>query len=424
MARVGLDPDGRLTSLLVVPEATTAPASAEPAEPDWAPLLRATGVDAKTLVPVTPERTPPVFADRRTAWTGSWPGIPEIPLRIEAAAAGGRPVSLSIVLPWTRAEEAPAPQETPGSRARQILSGLWPFVVVVGAGIPALQNVRRGRGDRRGALRLALYLGAARMSMFLAAHHAAAPFEARLFFSHLAFSMLGGGLAYVFYLAIEPYARRLWPRILVSWVRVLEGRFRDPLVGRDLLIGCAAGALLALPQRLAIWIPAMLGAASERPLWSQWSLEPLRGTVPALVTFAAIHAQGLFEIIFPMTTVLIFRLVLRRTGPALVAATLVATILSWPDGGSIPDYLVGILFWFTIAWLVLFRAGLLAFAAMFSVYAVIDQIPLTPHPSPWYLGTMLLSLAFIVAPALYGFWTSRAGRPLFHDEVLEPTARR
>ena len=35
--------------------------------------------------------------------------------------------------------------------------------------------------------------------------------------------------------------RRRWPRTLLAWSRVLAGRFRDPLVGRELL----AGTLLA-----------------------------------------------------------------------------------------------------------------------------------------------------------------------------------
>jgi hypothetical protein len=32
----------------------------------------------------------------------------------------------------------------------------------------------------------------------------------------------------------------------------------------------------------------------------------------------------------------------------------------------------------------------------------------------------LLALTFVAAPALWGFWTSQAGRPLFRDEILEP----
>jgi len=423
MARVGLDPDGRLVSLLVVPDEHTEPGSTS-AEPDWEPLLRATGVDAKALAPVPPEWAPPVFADHRVAWTGSWPGKPEVPLRIEAAAAAGKPVSLRVVLPWTRPAEEPAPQGGFWNRAARLLSTVWFVVVIVAAAVVALRNVRRGRGDRRGALRLALYLGAARMSWFLGAHHIASPDELDQFIAHLSFAMQRVGLAYVFYLAVEPYARRLWPRMLVSWVRVLEGRFRDPLVGRELLIGSAAGALIALLGRLSSWIPATLGGAPALPDLSHWTLESLRGTVPAFVALAGIHTEQLLEIIFPVTTLLIFRLLLRRTWPAVMATSLLAMVLFFPDSGGAPGYAVGFALALTLSWLVLFRAGLLAFATMFCVTALVEQMPLTPHPAGWYLGAMLLALAVIVAPALYGFWTSQAGRPLFRDEVLEPTVPR
>ena len=35
---------------------------------------------------------------------------------------------------------------------------------------------------------------------------------------------------WLYYLALEPYVRRLWPQALISWSRVLAGRVRDPLV--------------------------------------------------------------------------------------------------------------------------------------------------------------------------------------------------
>ena len=262
------------------------------------------------------------------------------------------------------------------------------------------------------------------MTWFLGAHHVASPNEFDLFMNHLAFAMMRVGLAFVFYLAVEPYIRRLWPRMLVSWVRVLEGRFRDPLVGRDLLIGSAAGALTVLLAHVSTWITPMLGGTPDLPLVGEWSLEPLRGTVPTLVTFAGIHTQALLTIIFPVTTLLIFRLLLRRTWAACVASSLVGIVLFYPDSGSIPGYVVAILLWVAIFWLVLFRAGLLGLAAFFSVSFLIDQMPFTPHPAAWYLGATLLSLVCIVAPALYGFWISQAGRPLFRDEILGAPATR
>ena len=423
MARVSLDPDGRLVSLLVVPGELTDPES-PPADPDYGPLLRATGIDETTLAPVPPEWAPPVFADRRAAWTGSWPGRPEVPLRIEAASAAGRPVSLRIIEPWSRPAEEPAPPKGFWQHTSQMVDAYSYIAVVIVAGIVALRNVRRGRGDRRGALRLALYLGAVRMVWFLGAHHVASPAELQTFQGHLAYSMQRVGLVYLLYLAIEPYARRLWPGMLVSWVRVLEGRFRDPLVGRDLLAGCAAGAAVALLQRTQVWIPEVFGGTPALPAVDLWTLESLRGAVAALVSIAGIHTQKLLEIIFPITLLLIFRLLLRRTGLAIAAVTLVGMVLFYPESGSIPGYLVVVSLTATIWWLVLFRAGLLGLATLASVSELLHQLPLTPNPAGWYLGTVLLSLAVIVAPALYGFWTSQAGRPLFRDEILGPAAKR
>jgi serine/threonine-protein kinase len=422
MARVGLDSEGRLVSLLVVPrERTNAAASA--AEPDWGPLLRATGVDEKTLVQAPPEWAPPVFADRRAAWTGSWPGQSAHSLRIEAAAEAGRPVSLRVIEPWTRAAEQPAPAASSRPRASQFINALAFIVVVIAAGFVALRNVRRGRGDRRGALRLALYLGAVRMLWFLGAHHFASPDEVFLFQAHLSYAMQRVGLAYIFYLAIEPYARRIWPRMLVSWMRVLEGRFRDPLVGRDILLGSAAASLSALIDRLVVLAPSGPDGAAH-PVCTEWTLESLRGTLSTFVSIAGVHTQRLLEIIFPLTLLLIFRLLLRRTWAAIVAVSVIGLVLFYPSSGSVPAYIAGSCVSLFLVWFVLFRIGLLAFATMFTFSSLLAEMPLTPQPAGWYVGGMLLALAFIVGPALYGFWTAQAGRPLFRDELLEPVAGR
>jgi serine/threonine-protein kinase len=304
--------------------------------------------------------------------------------------------------------------------------GTFNFIgAIVTAAIVALRNVRRGRGDRRGALRFALFMGAMRMAWFLGAHHVASPEEADVLIDHLSFAMLRVGVAYVFYLALEPYARRLWPRMLVTWVRVLEGRFRDPQVGRDLLIGCAAGALITLSGRLAIWIPGAFGGVWSLPLWHAWGLETLRGPFAAFTAIIGIQTTtGLFSIIFPLTLLLVFRLVLRRTGPAAIAVSLLGVLMFFPETGSIPGYIVGFCLSTALFWFVLFRFGLLAFAAIFGVHWLLDQLPLTLQPPGWYLGSMLLARGLVAAPALWGFWTSQAGRPLFRDEILEPAPRR
>jgi hypothetical protein len=243
------------------------------------------------------------------------------------------------------------------------------------------------------------------------------------FIAHLSYAMQRVGLAYVFYLAIEPYARRLWPRILTSWVRVLEGRFADSLVGRDLLIGSVGGAAQALLGGLATWVPEKLGGPSALPVWTEWTFESLRGPVHAIVAVLGVHTQQLLEIVYPLTLLLILRLLLRRTDAAIAAVSLLALVIFYPDSGSIPGYLVGIGLAMVISWLVLVKAGLLGFAAMFLLNTSLRELPLMPRPAGWFTGVRLLLLAFVVAPALYGFWRSQAGRPLFGDELLG-TAKR
>jgi predicted Ser/Thr protein kinase len=420
MARVELDPEGRLISLSVVPgeRATQPPA----VDLDWDPLLRATGVDAGTVSPVAPEWAPPVFAERRAAWTASWAGRAEVPLRIEAAAAGGRPVFLRVIEPWTRPAEAPAPPEGLWRTASQFTNTITFIVVIVAAALVALRNVRRGRGDRRGALRLALYLGAMRMVWYLGAHHVASPKELEIFIAHLSYAMQRVGLAYVMYLAVEPYARRLWPRMLVSWVRALDGRFRDPLVGRDLLVGCAGAALSVLLSRLSAWTIAALGGSYELPSTSFWTYVALRGPVSALVAIVGIHTSELLSVMIPVTLLVIVRLLLRRNDLAVVVVSLVGLVIVYPGTGNITAYVLGFFCSVIIAWIALFRFGLLALATMTTVATLIEQMPLTLHPEGWYLGAMIMGLVAVATPALWGFWTSQAGRPLFRDTILEPAA--
>jgi serine/threonine-protein kinase len=413
MARVGLDPEGRLMSLRVVP-GEHLPETVATKEPDWTSLIQATGVDASTLQPAPPEWAPPSFAERRAAWTATWPGKPEIPVRIEAASVAGKPVSLRVVLPWMRPAESAPPAGGFWARASKLVDMVWFVIVLVVTAVVALRNVRAGRGDRRGALRFALYLGAVRMLWFLDAHHVAAVAERDLLIGHLSFSMQRVGLAYIFYLAIEPYARRIWPQMLVSWVRVLEGRFRDPLVARDLLLGAAGGALFALVTRLGQWIPELFGGVAATPLSDTWALEALRGGIPALVSVIGIHTQQMLEVAFPVGSLLIFRAILRNNLAAIIAVSILGVLLLYPVSGSpVPMFFV-LFLRLLIFWNLLFRAGFLALAAAFTVNVWLE-LPL--HPQGWYAGATVLALLAVSAPAVYGFWYSRGGKPLFGEAV-------
>ena len=60
--------------------------------------------------------------------------------------------------------------------------------------------------------------------------------------------------------------RRRWPWRMISWNRLLAGRFRDPMVGRDLLIGGVLGVFLTLMLQLGVVLPPLFGRPSPLPL--------------------------------------------------------------------------------------------------------------------------------------------------------------
>ena len=171
MTLVRLNPLGRLTQFIAVPPQVEKPAGAA-SSPDWAPLFSAAGLDPSKWPPAQPMWTPPVYSDARAAWTGSLAERPNIPMRIEAAAYRGKPVYFELIGPWTRPERMQPYQPTAGERAGLVIFIVLLLSMLVGGAMLARRNLRLGRGDRRGAFRLAAFVFAAwAVAWFFGAHH-------------------------------------------------------------------------------------------------------------------------------------------------------------------------------------------------------------------------------------------------------------
>ena len=136
----------------------------------------------------------------------------------------------------------------------------------------AVKNVRAHRTDRRGAFRIAaLGFGVELIVWVLTpAHSPDPPRELYRFFTGVAFSCFFGVLFGAAYLGLEPYVRRYWPRALVAWTRLVNGRFADPLVGRDVLIGITCGLLAAAVSFLYQVAPQTAGWPSPSAGCRRW----------------------------------------------------------------------------------------------------------------------------------------------------------
>jgi eukaryotic-like serine/threonine-protein kinase len=408
MALVRLDPSGRLTQVVVVPPSADDDRSA--AKPDWAVFLTRVGFDPSAWTAVAPERNPPVFADARAAWQGTWPNRPDLPMRLEAASLGGKPVYFEAIYPWSRPPQAMPSLLTAAERAPLVPIFLILAAMIVGALVFAQRNLRAGRGDRRGAFRLSVFVFAAMsLSWLFGERHVATLWEVGLLLAAISWALLTAAFCWVGYLAVEPFLRRRWPEVLVSWARLLAGEFRDPLVGRDVLIGCAVGCVQAAWGIGTLLAPEWLGLTPDLvPADFLGVAYSVQEAVPILVwRFAQSVMTGLAGVFL----LLLLRRVLRSQAAAIVVFT--AIVSAFAAAGA--EH-----FWIVFATaavmngifaLLIVRVGLLAAVAAFYVTGLFIFFPVTGSLRAWYAGAGVTAFIILAVVVLLAFTASLAGRP-------------
>lgn len=417
MTLVRLNPLGRLTQFVAVPPQVEKPAGAA-ASPDWAPLFSAAGFDPSKWTPSQPMWTPPVYSDVRAAWTGSLAERPDIPMRIEAAAYRGKPVYFELIGPWTPPERTQAYQPTAGERAFLVILFVLLVSMLVVSAILTRRNLRLGRGDRRGASRLAAFVFAAwGMAWFFGAHHVPDFAEFALFIEFLAWGLGWSCFVWVLYIALEPYVRRRWPVTLVSWSRVLAGGFRDPLVGRDVLTGCLWGAFVADLLRLMWFVPSWLGYPPPQPqlgpLWVFLGARTIIADISRNSRFSVLNALAFLFFLF------LFRALLRKEWAAAVAWVLFVSVFFSVGSEYVLLALVTTLILNVVTVFLMRRLGLLWLVAAFVFQSLLTNFPLTTQGSAWYAGLSLAGILLMAAIVLYAFYTSLAGQPLFGRKLFE-----
>ena len=423
MTLVELNPLGRLTQLIAIPLQIDKAEGAASA-PDWAPLFSAAGLDPARWTPAQPMWTPPAYGDSRAAWTGSLVERPYIPMRIEAAAYRGKPIYFELIGPWTRPGRMQPYQTTAGEQVGlTLLTALLLSMVVVG-GLLARRNLRLGRGDRRGASRLAVFIFMVwTVAAFFGAHHVPNLNELALFFEYLAWGLLLSCFFGVSYIALEPYVRRRWPIALVSWSRLLAGDLRDPLVGRDVIAGCLWGALLTDLSGVLWFVTSWFGDLPPVPTehGPEWVFLGARATIGSTSNKLIISIVASFAFLFVLV---LFRAMLRKQWAAAVAFVLFFTVFLSPTALLAGGRVAAVTFVFglilnTLTVILIIRLGLLALVASIVFGVCFLGLPLTTQGSAWYSSLSLAGILLMAALALCAFYISLGGRPVFGGLVIE-----
>jgi len=413
MSGVWLDPEGRLLRLETVPPPFSTTDSAD--QPvDWSPLFDAAGFDAASFSPTTPRRNFLTTCDRRLAWEGADREAGQI--RIEACSLAGLPAFFDVIPIW-RLDDSGSTKSSSSFWNAVFFSTLL-LGLVVGGTVVARRNLRLGRGDRPGALRVASFVFLLLVvAWVLQAHHVPTFSEIGLFFESLGYGLAVAGLVWVVYIALEPHARRLWPNGLISWSRLLAGRFRDPLVGRDILIGAAAGVFNLCWWGIYRLVVDHFPLPLDRPFAA--SLLSLSGTGEMIGNYCQLFAMALYIPVGWLFLLLLLRVLLRRQWIAIIAVIVFAVGTATPGSANPMIFGMFMLVAFSLFLFVLIRFGLLA-GAFWAVYMwLADLVVLTLHSSAWYAGRSWFTLWLFAAIAGYAFWISLAGRPLVRSQLLD-----
>jgi serine/threonine protein kinase len=416
MTSVALDVRGRLIEFQAVPPQVEEQ-TPQNIQADWSTLFAEAGLDPRNYKEIESQWTPPFFADERKAWEGPQIDHAEIPVRIEAAAFHGKPVYFNVISPWDKPSRQTDSRTSVGSTG--IILAITFFSLLLAALIVARLNLKVGRGDTKGAFKLAVFvfLVITLARVIDAAHVPELGGELWIFFQSVSLPLFIATVTWVFYIALEPFLRRRWSELLISWSRLMAGDFRDPLVGRDILVGGLLGLCKAAADHLTVLVPEWSGVVT--PPVMGWNTEALSGVGGMAVHFLHIFAEPIFIAILLLFLLLLLLIVLRKKWLAIAAMWLII-FLTDIDFASSHQWIFWLNLFLTATFITLAAArfGLLALYSLLLFSFLSSSFPITSDFSSWYAGNTLFVFVVIMSLAIYGFYTSLAGQPLLKRNLL------
>jgi len=220
-------------------------------------------------------------------------------------------------------------------------------------------------------------------------------------FGMLGASLFDSAVLWVTYLGLEPYVRRTAPDSLIGWTRLVSGRWNDPHVGRDVMIGVSAGLLMTLLFPLYYLLPVLAGRLEPMPVLPD--LRPLMGPRYVIGGLLAEVPDALTSGMLGTVGVASLLMLLKRRSLAVAAAILIFTPVAL-NGMFNPGYptlalvigagIIAIFVW------VIVRGGLLPAIVALGTHFILLRALLTVSLSEWWAPAGWWHLGAI---ALVGF---------------------
>jgi hypothetical protein len=301
-------------------------------------------------------------------------------------------------------------------------------VPLVGSIFLARQNLRARRGDIRGALVVGISI-----VVLYQLHHLFSTNVGEVGLlgiviggttgAPMGHALIHGATMALAYLAIEPYVRRLWPSVLVSWARLVAGRFRDPIIGRDILIGVAFAALAQLIYLGTQSLERSLGISSDPARLSNGMLSTMISAPQILALVAYAMAIGFLRATIFYTLLVIFRFVFRKNLFAAIATLLffVATDLDFSSKALAVNALSAVLVT-GLGVAIALRFGYVVLLVTWFVGTLTEGLAWTLDFNSWVAPQAMFAWGIMLALLAYGFVTAVGGKSIFSDPLSDPVA--
>lgn len=279
----------------------------------------------------------------------------------------------------------------------------------------ALRNFKQNKGDSRGAYRLAAFIFYVQMITWLFRGHFTPTLGLLMpLIMGLCSALFYGIMMWLIYMAIEPYVRRRWPQGIIGWSNVLTGKWRDPVVGRDVLFGAALGGVWLIIERLDDMWEVARGAPFN--VGNTGYLEGLRASLGLSMIAVPDSVRSALISFFLM---FLLRVVLRNQWLAIAAFIGVFVAVNVPGKTDPWISLVANVLASGISAFVIMRLGLLALAAGVFVHDLLVLLPVTLNTSAPYFGVSILIMAVALAVCIWAFRTSIAGTEIWRADLFE-----
>ena len=417
MVGVRLTSSGLLREVCIVPSLKRDPQPSinEISDDVWEQAFNWAGLRFSDYVATDGLWSPPWDADESFAWMPTDESQPEMP-RVEAATRNGQVCYFQVVFPWTtrqwtlptRDQSAFNAQSTAQNNLGEIAQNMVLFLIggplLVISMLLAVRNLRVGSTDKQGALKYAAFMLIIDFTLgLLEAHHNSSPgVEMTTILSCLIYSLGRTVRFWIYYLALEPYVRKTWPRVLVSWNRLINGGFTSPSVAKEILIGCIFGSIGAC----IVSVTVLLSEGIGQSMMSRNLCQPnflLGGRAALTGVFGVI--QSALPAVFTMMVLVVFRLVTRRDLLAAIGFICVFSYVSSNAGDSIWTFMSIIALEVVIV-LVALRVGLLALLVFNVIQAFLTWFPVTFNVNEWYFSVGLVGISVPLAVAVTCFFLS------------------